>query len=65
MPVRVVRGWLEVEVGEGLRTVGVAGVDDSVLFLDVLDDAADQALSAVGCRVDGDELVGAGGSHGC
>jgi hypothetical protein len=31
-------------------------VDDGVLVLDVLDNAADQPVGTLGCRVDGDEF---------
>jgi hypothetical protein len=44
-------------------TCGVGGVDDGVLLLDVLDDAADQPLSTLRRRVDGDESEGARRSH--
>ena len=51
------------EIG-GRRTSSVTGVDNSVLVLDVFDDTADEALGAVGGRVDGNEFVGAGGRGG-
>lgn len=46
------------------RTCCIGGVNDDVLVLDILDNAADQALGAIWRRVDRDKLEGTSGGHG-
>lgn len=55
-------GWPRIRT-RGSLTIGVTGMVNGVLVLNVLNDTADESSSPVRGRVDGNKLVGTNGGH--